>query len=211
MTWGLTAVAGATLVSGYMQSEAAGEAADIQAGAAEVSEAGVQARFEETQALLAPFVTAGTTALAEQEALLGLAGPEAEQAAITRIQESPTFQALTEQGETALLQQASATGGLRGGNIQAALAQFRPQMLSQMIEQQYGRLGGITQTGQASAARGVSASETAGAQITALQQQAAAAQAGGVIGAAAPWGDVAGTAAFMYGVNKGVPTAPPRF
>jgi len=46
-----------------------------------------------------------------------------------------------------MLQQASATGGLRGGNIQAALAQFRPQLLQQLIEQRYGRLGGMTGLG----------------------------------------------------------------
>jgi hypothetical protein len=53
------------------------------------------------------------------------------------------MQALVSQGEEALLQNAAATGGLRGGNLQGALAQFRPQMLSNLITQQYNQLGGI--------------------------------------------------------------------
>ena len=59
---------------------------------------------------------------------------------------------MTRQGEEAILQQASATGGLRGGNVQAALSQFRPQVLNSLIEQQYNRLGGLATLGQASAA-----------------------------------------------------------
>ena len=51
---------------------------------------------------------------------------------------------MVRQGEEAILQGASATGGLRGGNVQAALAQFRPAMLNRFVQQQYERLGGLT-------------------------------------------------------------------
>jgi hypothetical protein len=54
------------------------------------------------------------------------------------------------------LQNASATGGLRGGNVQGALGQFRPALLNQFIEQQYGRMAGIAGMGQ-NAAAGVGA------------------------------------------------------
>jgi hypothetical protein len=59
---------------------------------------------------------------------------------------------LVRSGEEAILAQAAATGGLRGGNVQRALSQYRPQVLSSLINQQYQRLGGLTQLGQASAA-----------------------------------------------------------
>ena len=90
---------------------------------------------------------AGTQALEQQAALAGLEGPEAQQAAVAALEASPQFQALTRQGEEAILQRASATGGLRGGNVQGALAQFRPAMLQQFIDQQYGRLGGLSGQG----------------------------------------------------------------
>lgn len=80
----------------------------------------------------------------------GMTGEQAQAAAIERISSSPLLQELMSQGEQGILQQAAATGGLRGGNVQAALAQFRPQMLQQEIERQYARLGGLAGTGQQS-------------------------------------------------------------
>lgn len=97
---------------------------------------------------LDPYAAAGAPALAQQQALLGLRGPQAQQESISAIEQSPAFQAQVRQGEEAILQSASATGGLRGGNVQAALAQFRPQMLQREIDLQYGRLGGMTSLGQ---------------------------------------------------------------
>ena len=55
---------------------------------------------------------------------------------------------MVQQGQDAILQNASAIGGLRGGNTQAALAQFRPALLSQLIAEQYNRLGGLSSLGQ---------------------------------------------------------------
>ena len=133
MTFGLSgaalagiAVGGATLVSGLAQSNAAQSAAETQAGASQAGIEEQRRQFDAIQKLLAPYVAAGTPALEAQQAFLGLQGPEAERAAIERIRGGETFQALAGQGEEALLQRASATGGLRGGNIQGALAQFRP-------------------------------------------------------------------------------------
>lgn len=80
----------------------------------------------------------------------GMTGTEAQTAAIEKISQSPLLQELMRQGEEGILQQAAATGGLRGGNIQGALAQFRPQMLQEEIQRQYERLGGLSVTGQQS-------------------------------------------------------------
>ena len=208
MTFGLSAAAlgaiavgGATIVSGFMQSNAASKAAETQAGAAQagIAQQGVSSQaaideqrrqFDAVQKILQPFVAVGAPALEQQQALLGLRGPEAERAAIERITGGETFQALSAQGEEALLQRASATGGLRGGNIQAALAQFRPQMLQQEIDKQYGRLGGFAgaglgvsealyRGGQASAAGQASQAQTLGTNISNLLAQQGAAQAGG--------------------------------
>ncbi len=198
------AVGGATLVSGYMQGEAAQSAAETQAGASQAGIAEQRRQFEAIQKLLEPYVQAGTGAISQlqpfqqagaqafeqQQAIAGLRGPEAQRAAIAQIEQGAGFQAQVQAGEEALLQRASATGGLRGGNIQAALAQFRPQMLQQAIEQQYGRLGGFAgaglgvteqlyRGGQAAAAGQASQAQTLGTNVSNLLAQQGAALAGG--------------------------------
>ena len=104
-------------------------------------------QFDALQALLKPYIEGGTGAFQAQQQLIGLGTPEEQAAAISQLEQSPMMKALVQKGENALLQNASATGGLRGGNTAAALAQFRPQMLAQMIENQYGRLGGLSTLG----------------------------------------------------------------
>lgn len=170
-------VGASTAYSANQNKKAARSAQDSQEQMAEKQLAEQKAQFEAMNELLAPYVEAGTPALKQmagysdigpmainkQKALSGLNGYKAQQKAISEIEKSPLLQAQMKQGEEAMLQNASATGGLRGGNTQAALAQFRPQMLQQAIDQQYAKLGGLAnfgagmtqnlaQTGQASAA-----------------------------------------------------------
>lgn len=149
LTVGAAAIKG---VGGYFaQKGAAEEAAGAQREASQAAIAEQRRQQAEMERLLAPYMQAGQGALGAQQALLGLGGPEAQQAAIAQLESSPQFQAMVQQGEGAILQNASATGGLRGGNTQAALAQFRPAMLSQLIQQQMAQLGGMAGMGQQSA------------------------------------------------------------
>jgi hypothetical protein len=147
-----TAVVGGALISAvggyYSQKSASEEASGAQRSASEAAIAEQRRQQAESERLLAPYMQAGQAALGQQQALLGLGGADAQRAAIAQIEQGPQFQAMVEQGETAILQNASATGGLRGGNTQAALAQFRPQMLSQLIQQQMAQLGGLSGAGQ---------------------------------------------------------------
>lgn len=149
-------IAGAGLVSAVLISESTKSGARTAAGA---TTEGVQAgiaqqdkQFERLNALLAPFVEAGPGALQGQQDILGLGGPEAQQLAIQGIEDSPQFGALVQQSEEALLQNAAATGGVRGGNLESALQRNRPNILNDLIERQFSRLGNISQLGQASAA-----------------------------------------------------------
>lgn len=123
--------------------------------------------------------------LQQQQDLLGLNGADAQGRAISGIENSPYFSGLVKQGENAILQNASATGGLRGGNTQGALAQFRPQMLAAAIADQYQRLGGLTSLGQNAAAGVGNAGQNAANANSALLGQVGAAQAGGILGQAA--------------------------
>lgn len=231
------AILGATVIGGVASSRAQSKAAK-SAAAAQMSAADQAARveremFEETQATLRPFVEAGYGGVAElgayaepglfaleqQAAITGLMGPEAQAAQIAQIESSPLYQARVRQGEEALLQQASATGGLRGGNIQGALAQFRPQMLTEEIERTYGRLGGFTSLGaetqsrlaglgQAAAAGEAAAASGAAGGISQALTQAGQAQAGSAIARGQARADMFGLpaqAAGMYirGVEAG--------
>lgn len=180
-------VGGTSLVSSAVGSKAAKGAGQLQYDAAMAGVDETRAAREEMRGLLEPYVAAGSPALQAQMAALGLSGPEAQQAYVSQQEQSPIFQALAQQGEEAMLQNASATGGLRGGNIQGALAQFRPGLLNQFLTQQYDRLGGMTALGQQSAAGvGTAGMQSAGA-IADLLGQGGAAKAGAKLGAANAW------------------------
>ena len=99
--------------------------------------------------------------------------------AIDALKNSPLFQTLLSQGQESMLQTASASGGLRGGNTQAAMAQFAPAMLKKEIEDRYAKLMGVAQLGQASAAGVGSAGITTGTNISNLFGNIGAAQAAG--------------------------------
>ncbi len=161
------------------QAKAAQQAAVTQSASAQAGIDEQRRQFDAYQQMLQQFTNAGYGSLAAQQNLIGLNGAAPQQAAIAGIEASPQFAALTQQGEEAILANASATGGLRGGNVQGALAQFRPQLLAQLIEQQYSRLGGMTQLGQASAAGVGAAGMQTGANVANLLQQQGAATAGG--------------------------------
>jgi hypothetical protein len=186
-----------------MQAGAAEDAANIQAGAAGEGIAEQRRQFDSLQALLKPYTEAGLPALEQQQAFLGLRGPEEERAAIERISGGERFQEITRQGEEAILSRASATGGLRGGNVQQALAQFRPQVLNQLIEEQYGRLGGMTQLGQRSAAGVGAAGMETGTNIANLLSQQGSALAGGELGQAKAYGQVLNMPAQFLGMQIG--------
>lgn len=191
--------AGAGIYSANKSSKAAKDAARSQVQSAELGIDEQRRQFDALQKLLTPYVNAGNGALAGQQDLLGLNGGGAQQAAIDAIENSSQFGALTQQGEEAILANASATGGLRGGNVQGSLAQFRPQLLAQLIDQQYARLGGLTEVGQNSAARtGVAGMQT-GNNITELLGQQGAAYAGSALAQGKAAGQMANSLAGAFG------------
>jgi hypothetical protein len=175
-----------------MQSKAQKSASATEAASAQAGIDEQRRQFNTVQKLLAPFVTGGTSAFGQQLNLAGVNGADAQRAALQAIEQGPEFAALAQQGETAILQNAAATGGLRGGNVQAALAQFRPQILSGLIEQQYGRLGGLASVGQNAAAGVGNAGMQTGVNVGNLLGQQGAARAGGILATGETWGNLAG-------------------
>lgn len=182
------AVGGAALVGGIYsanaQSKAIRSAADTQSSAALAGIDQQNQRFAAVQKLLEPYANAGVSALNDQQALIGQSGSDAQQAAIAKLQQSPYFTSMLKQGENSIIANASATGNLRGGNTQAALAQYSPTLLAQTINDQYNKLGGLISVGQNAAAGTGNAGMSTGAGISNLLQQQGAALAGGELGAA---------------------------
>lgn len=157
---GIQALTGTVLPQAQQQAatlaQIAGAAPGALSAAQRAGRAGEISQFELSQlAKAAPgalgqlqtFADVGQNALMMQQALSGAAGPQIQKQVIANIEQSPEFQTMARQGEAAILQNASATGGLRGGNVQAALAQYRPQLLNQFIQQKYQQLGGLAQAG----------------------------------------------------------------
>ncbi len=173
-------VIGSAVVSGS-QKGAAQDAANAQSSSSQAQIDESRRQFDEIRKMLEPYTDVGVAALEQQRYLAGLSGPEYQQYGMNVIEQSPMFTSLAKQGENAILQNASATGGLRGGNTQAALAQFRPQLLNQLIEQQYNRLGGLATSGQNSAVGVGTAGQNSSNQIINALGQQGAAQAGGAL------------------------------
>jgi len=221
-----TAVIGSAVVGGVMSSRSASKAAKAQQEASGASIEEQRAQFEAMQRTLKPYVDAGSPALRqiasyadvaqpalnEQQALNGMFGAEAQQQAINRIEQSPLYMEQVRQGENAMLQNASATGGLRGGNIQAALAQFRPAVLSQMIEDKYSKLGGmvdfggsaalnLAKLGQASAAGQGAAGMNMASNIGNALTNTGQAQAQAQLARGQAWGNVAGSVGYLGGLG----------
>lgn len=118
----------------------------------------------------------------QQQGSMGLNADQEQAAAMAKFENSPYFQAITRQSEDAMLQNASATGGLRGGNIQDALSKNRPILLQSLIDKQLANLSGLSTSGQNAAAGVGTAAMNTGTAVNSAIGTGAAAQAGGILG-----------------------------
>lgn len=175
--------AGAGLISSRQGTRAASKAADAQSRSAQLGIDEQRRQFDAVLQLLSPYNSAGNEAIESMRLFTGQGDPQQQQAAIDAIQAQPEFLSLVQQGEDAILSNASATGGLRGGNTQSAFAQYRPSVLSGLINQQYQRLGGLANMGQNSAAMVGSAGQGMANNVANLYGQSGAAQAGAALAA----------------------------
>lgn len=161
------------------QSNAAQNASMIQSQSAQAAINEQKRQFDAIVQMMQPYLQAGQGAIGQQQNLLGLGGANAQQEALKQLQQGPLYQTMLNQGENRLLQNASATGGLRGGNTQAALAQLAPQILSNVYQQQLANLGGLSQLGQSSAGLQSGAGQSMANNIGTLLGQQGSALAGG--------------------------------
>jgi hypothetical protein len=166
MVWPAIAAAGASVIGSKMSSDAA---AASQAAANEYNVAIEEARMRNQQNLqgygataanelaeskreysegqLVPYTEAGAQAVQQQQALLGLAGPEKYNEAMSRFKESPGEAFLREQQEKAVLRNAAAVGGLRSGRTQTALQEQAFDRAQTDYGNYFNRLSGLRDTG----------------------------------------------------------------
>jgi hypothetical protein len=179
---GITA-AGA-IGGGLIASHGARSAANAQQDAAQAGIDEQRREYDQTRTDLLPWLNAGHTALGGMLDILGLNGGDKQQVAITGIQNSPEFASLNRVGTEAILQNASATGGLRGGNVQASLYNQRSDLLAQLIDQQFARLGGISGAGAGVGSNLGQLGQGSANAISQLLGNMGAARAGGALGSA---------------------------
>lgn len=177
---GTAAVVGG-VASSSMQGNAANKASKAQQAASEASIAEQRRQFDAMQELLKPYVTAGTGSLSAQQDILGLNGADKQQAAINGIKTGPAYTSAMQSGANLINQNAAATGGLRSGNTIDALGRYGGDLLTNLVQNQFTNLGGLTALGQNSAAQTGNAGMQSANSISNALTQGGAAKAGGYI------------------------------
>jgi len=138
-----------------------------------------------------PFATLQEAqAFADANKTGGVSAADAQKAAIAGLANGEQFQALAKQGEYGIMANAAATGGLRGGDTQGALAQYRPAMLQGLIDRQLANLGGIAANGQNAAGMTGTAAQNAGQQVNQSLGNIGQAQAGSALASGQAWNNV---------------------
>jgi hypothetical protein len=203
-----TAVIGSAVVGGIASNNAAGKAADAASAGSDDAIAQQMLSTQQLEKMLRPYRQAGRLGLTGQLDLLGLSGAGAQANAISGLENSPMFTSLVKQGENALLQNASATGGLRGGNTAAALAEFRPQMLANVIENQYSKYAGLAGAGQNAAAGTGGFMQNSSGNISNLLSSQGIMKGQGIVAQGQSYADMLGGITKGIGMYQGQTQAP---
>jgi hypothetical protein len=222
MTWGMTAVAGATLVSGYMGAQAAKDAAKTQAEAANRAMDKESAMYYQSREDLAPYRESGYTALKDIEKikpfLTAQFGPEQFGQYL-----DPSMAFRQRLGTQATERLANIGGGAISGNTLRALTDYGQNLASTEYGNAFNRfqternniyntLANIAGMGQGAVNTGVNAGQNFAAQQTGLLTGSAAAQAAGTVGAANAYGGAlsnVGNMAFLSSLMRPQAVAQP--
>lgn len=226
MTWGLVAVAGATLVGGIVSSSsassAANKAANTQAAAADQSAqiqreglAQQQTQFDQSRSDVAPWRNVGTNALLALSDQLGLsrpAGMESNNTGNPQFRADPGYQFSFDQGLKAV--DARFPGMSQSGAKQKALVQYGQGVADQQYDNWLSRFSTLAGYGQNASNTLASVNNanagaigTASTNIGNSLENAAAARASGYVGGAnATSGAISGginNLASLYGMSGG--------
>ena len=203
MTWGLTAMAGATLVGGYMSSQGQKQAAETSAAAANQAAALQKEMFDKQMAGQEPFRQAGLTGQNRLMELLGLGGTAgaegygkyAKDFSMADYQADPGYAFRLGEGQKALERSAAARGGLISGGALKAATRYGQDMGSQEYQNAFNRyqtnrsnqlqpLGNLMSSGQAAASNQGTAAGNYGTNAGQAYMAGGQATAAGQLGAA---------------------------
>jgi hypothetical protein len=211
MTWGMTAIAGATLVTGYMGSQAAKGAAQTQSDAAGRAMEQERAMYEQSREDLGPYREQGYTALKDIEQmkpfLTSQFGPDQFAQYL-----DPSMAFRQRIGTQATERLANVGGGAISGNTMRALTDYGQNLASTEYGSAFNRfqtergniyntLANIAGMGQGAVNTGVNAAQNFAGSQTGLITGQAAAQAAGTVGAANAYGGAASNLGNMAYLN----------
>lgn len=140
-----------------------------------------QEQRTQDRADFAPFREFGTSAIQPAGDLLGFNGAPAQQTGIDAIRASPWYQALFRNGQEAVLQNASATGGIRGGNTERGLADFSSDTLATSIDRYLQQAMGAIGVGSGATTSGSAAGQNTANQIAQILGNQGQVRAGGLL------------------------------
>ncbi len=160
----------APLISGAM----AGSGTSDAAAAANAAQ---QQQLAYAKSIQTPFVNAGTSAVNQQQNLLGLNGADAASNAMSTFQASPSYQYQLSQGLSAVDNAAAAGGEFRSGNTQRAEETLGNNLAGQDFGNYYSRLQNLVTTGTGAANTLTNAAYQTGSGVASTDTSAAAEQA----------------------------------
>ena len=212
MTWGMTAVAAATVFTGYQSSQAAKSAARTQADAAGRAMDQERAMYEQSREDLGPYRETGYTALKDIEKmkpfLTSQFGPDQFAQYL-----DPSMAFRQRIGTQATERLANVGGGAISGNTMRALTDYGQNLASTEYGNAFNRfqtergniyntLANIAGMGQGAVNTGVTSGQNFAAGQTGLITGSAAAQAAGTVGAANAVGGAASNLGNMAYINS---------
>lgn len=131
MTWGFVAVAGATVVGGYLASESQSDATGAITASNDKAADAQLAQFEQSRADQMPWLEAGKEALGTLQEQVA-AGPG-------EFKEDPGYQFRLSEGNRNLIQNAAATSGTQSGATLKALQDYGQKSASNEYDRFLGR------------------------------------------------------------------------
>ena len=216
MTWGMTAVAGASLLGGYVASQGAKSAASTQADAARESGVLQKQMFDEQMRLQEPYRQAGLTGQNKLMELLGLSGNAGaadygkygRDFSMADYKADPGYAFRLSEGMKQLGHSAS-RGGLISGGTMKGLQDYAQNSASQEYGNAFNRyqtnranqlqpLGSLMSSGQAAASNQAGAAGQYGVNAGNTTMAAGNAYAAGQLGQANTLAGGLGTAASAY-------------
>jgi len=194
MTWGLVAMAGATIVGGVMSSKGSKSAAKTQQQGTQAGIRSQERMFDRSLELQQPYREAGYGAL---EGLQGLTDQDYRAEKLQGYYAGPEYAQMAQQVESQQMRNAAVTGGVRGGANQAALASIAPQLGQQYLSGLNQKYTGLANMGMGAASQGSGQAMQLGSNISGLQQQSAQAGAQNQLAQANIRGNTLGTVGGM--------------